>query len=209
MAATHPSGRLLAILAILYAIIWIVAAIDPVSREDWLIENLLVFLALGALIWGYRHRPLSSLSYTLIWIFMAAHAVGAHYTYAEAAPGYWMQDIFGFERNHYDRVIHFSYGLLLALPCRELIDMTGATRRPWNTVFAGCVIFATSALYEIIEWIVAMIVSPETGAAYLGTQGDEFDAQKDTALAMLGCVIALLIVAAWERRRKSRAIATA
>ncbi len=206
-ARSDKHNRLPFILAGIYAVIWAVAAVGPVSREDWLLENLLVFLTLGIVVWGYRRRPLSNGSYVLITIFMATHAVGAHYTYAEAPPGFWMQDAFGFERNHYDRVIHFAYGLLFALPFRELAARTG-TRRPWDSAFAASAIFASSALYEIIEWAVAMIVSPEAALAYLGTQGDPFDAQKDSAMAMIGAIIALPIaamVAKWARKNRSTA----
>ncbi len=206
--ANDGQNRVPFILAGVYAVIWIVAAVGPVSREDWLLENLLVFLTLGVVAWGYSRQPLSNGSYILITIFMATHAVGAHYTYAEAPPGFWMRDAFSFERNHYDRVIHFAYGLLLALPIRELVARTGRIRKPWDSAFAASAIFATSALYEIIEWAVAVIVSPEAALAYLGTQGDPFDAQKDSALAMVGAIIALPIAAMfakWTRKNRSTA----
>lgn len=206
---TRDRSRLPWLLAGLYAVIWTVAAIDPLSRQDWLLENLLVALTLAIVVWGYWRHPLSDTSYVLITIFMATHAVGAHYTYAEAPPGFWMQEAFGLERNHYDRVIHCAYGLLLALPFRELVVRTGTIRRPWDSVFAASIIFATSALYEIVEWWVAMIVSPEAAMAFLGTQGDPFDAQKDTALAMAGSVVALLIAEAIRPAATKKRLPTA
>ena len=202
--AASTSDRLPLILAGIYAVIWVIAAIHPLNRQDWLIENLLVILAIGALVWAYRQRTLSNISYILITLFMATHAVGAHYTYAEAAPGYWMKEWFGSERNHYDRVIHFSYGLLLALPCRELVEKSGGAKQPWSSIYAASLIFGTSGFYEVMEWLVAAVVSPDTGAAYLGTQGDEFDAQKDMALAMIGSVIALFAAGAVPKKAAKR-----
>ena len=189
------------ILAASYVAVWIWAAIDPLFPEDWLIENILVFMTVPLVVWNYRHRPLSDMSYVLIFAFMVLHTVGSHYTYAEAAPGEWAREAFGLERNHYDRVVHFAFGFLLAPPLRELILRTGAMREPWGSVFVLSLIASFSGLYEIIEWVVAQVVSPETGAAYLGTQGDEFDAQKDMALAIVGAAVVLPLIGLRERLR--------
>jgi putative membrane protein len=194
--------RLPLYLATLYAGIWAWAAIEPKFPTDWLLENLLVFIAIPLVAWGYRRRPFSNANYVLITLFMALHTVGSHYTYAETPIGFWMQDAFGLERNHYDRVVHFTFGLLLALPARELIERTGATREPWCAFFAATIIATASAVYEIVEWVVAQMVSPEAALAYLGTQGDVFDGQKDMALAMLGAAIALPIAAIIEGAAK-------
>lgn len=196
--------RLPLCLAILYAVIWVWAAINPNFPADWLLENLLVIVAAILLAWGYRRHPFSNANYVLITLFMALHTVGSHYTYAETPVGFWMQDAFGLERNHFDRVVHFAFGLLLALPVRELIDWTGAIREPWRSIFAATIIATAGAVYEIIEWVVAQIVSPEAALAYLGTQGDVFDGQKDMALAMLGAVIALPLAAMIEGASKRR-----
>jgi putative membrane protein len=104
-----------------------------------------------------------------------------------------MQTLFDFERNHYDRLVHFAFGLLLAYPIRELLLRKSGINRAWSFFIAVNCIVAFSAIYEVLEAIAAMIVSPELGAAYLGTQGDEWDAQKDTFLAFIGAVVAMLI----------------
>ncbi len=177
-------------------IVWIVTAIEPLYPSDWLLENLLVFVFAAILIGTYRRFSFSNLSYGLYAVFITLHLIGAHYTYAETPAGFWVQSWFDLERNHYDRFVHFSFGLLLAYPISELLRReSGATGR-WSYWLAVSCILALSALYEVIEGIAAMIVSPELGSAYLGTQGDEWDAQKDSAMAFIGAVIAMLI--AWR-----------
>jgi putative membrane protein len=181
-----------------YLVFWAVLAIAPFDRFDWFLENLLVFATVPWLVHMYMRRPLSNLSYGLIVLFYCLHTVGSHYTYAEAPIGYWVSDLFGIERNHYDRAVHFSFGLLLCYPLSELIQRSARPAGNWALVFAVLVVCTFSLIYETMEWIVAAIVSPEASLAFLGTQGDVFDAQKDGALAALGSVIAALLV--WQHR---------
>ena len=184
--------------------LWIVTAVDPLYPRDWLLENLLVFVWGALLAFSYRWFRFSNLSYGLFTVFLSLHLVGAHYTYAETPFGYWMQDWFGFQRNHYDRVVHFSFGLLLAWPMREILLRQSGIGIAWSYFLAVTCVLAFSAAYEIIEMLAAVVVSPELGAAYLGTQGDEWDAQKDGALAGLGAAMAMFT--AWflaHRQRKS------
>ncbi len=180
-------------------LVWIVTAIDPLYPRDWLLENLLVFIWSAILVSTYRRFQFSDLSYGLFILFICMHLVGAHYTYAETPFGFWIQDWFGFERNHYDRIVHFSFGLLLAYPMREILLRTSGSRPAWSYFITVNFVVAFSAVYEIIEAITAVLVSPELGAAYLGTQGDEWDAQKDAGLAFAGSIIAMLIT--WLRVR--------
>lgn len=184
-------NRLLQILAAAYAVIWIVAAIEPHYRDDWLLENILVAVFLPILLLGYGRLQLSDLSYLMIAVFMAHHAVGAHYTYAEAPVGFWIKDLFGLERNHFDRWVHFLFGLLFAYPIAEVVARKAGVAPRWSLFFAQVSIIALSDLYEIAEWMVATTVSPEAGLAFLGTQGDVFDAQKDSGLAATGSAITL------------------
>ena len=190
------NNRFLQALAVVYAGVWIWAAIKPLYRFDWFLENLLTVVAAVVLVATYRRFPLSNLSYLLIFAFMVLHAIGAHYTYSEVPVGFTVQDSLDFARNHYDRLVHFSFGLLLAYPVREVLTRTVTDNAVAATLLTLAVVFSSSASFEIIEWIIALVVNPEAGAAYLGTQGDEFDAQKDMALAALGAVIALSAVAA-------------
>lgn len=174
--------------------VWLWAAVAPFDRTDWLLENVLLVAAVALLVRIDHRKPLSEISYVLIAAFFVLHTIGAHYTYSETPLGVWMKDLFGFERNHYDRVVHFGFGLLLARPIRELVLRSSGASRGASFVFTATVVAACSEIYELIEWAVAQIVSPEAAMAYLGTQGDPFDAQKDTGLALLGAVIALAVI---------------
>jgi len=174
-------------------LLWVITAIDPFNRRDWLLENLLVFLYGILLVITYRRFAFSNLSYGLFTVFLSLHLVGAHYTYAETPIGFWFQDLFDLERNHYDRIVHFSFGLLIAYPFRELLLRAAGLRRSWSYLLSVTIVLAFSNFYEIIEAVVADIVSPELGSAYLGTQGDIWDAQKDAFVAFLGAVMAMSI----------------
>ena len=135
-------------------------------------------------------------------MFLSFHLLGAHYTYSETPPGFWLQAWFEFERNHYDRVVHFLFGLLIAYPIHELLLRESGVKRKWSYLLAVNCIMAFSAVYESLEAIAAMIVDPELGCAYLGTQGDEWDAQKDAFLAFIGAIIAMLF--AWGCSRHGK-----
>ncbi len=183
--------RLLHALCICYALVWTIAAIDPVKRDDWLIENLLVFAAVPALIFTYRRLPLSNAAYVLVFLFLVLHAAGAHYSYSEVPLGYWLKETLNLQRNHFDRLVHFSFGLLLAYPLREIFMRLLQPRGQWAGALAAAMIVAFSGFFEIVEGTVAQLVNPELGAAYLGTQGDVWDAQKDMALALFGAALVI------------------
>jgi putative membrane protein len=152
--------------------------------------------------------PLSRISYTLVFLFLCLHAVGAHYTYSlvpydawfEALAGRTFSSVLGWERNHFDRVVHLLYGLLLAYPAREVLLRVAEVRGFWGYYLPLDIVMATSLLYELIEWAAAVAFGGELGVAYLGTQGDPWDAQKDMALAALGAVLAMLLIAAINAR---------
>jgi len=186
-------------LAIVYTIWWALMAISPNDRSDWMLENVLVFLAVGVLVYTYKAFPLSRVSYTCIFVFLTLHALGAHYTYAEVPYQDWMPFLAG-GRNQFDRVVHFSYGLLLAYPIREMFLRIGNVRGFWGYFLPLDLTMSTSMLYELIEWGAAEAFGGDLGAAYLGTQGDVWDAHKDMALASLGALIAMVVTAAVNRR---------
>lgn len=197
-------NRLLQGLVLWYAVAWTALAISPVDRSDWALENILAVISVLALIVMYRKAPLSDLSYVLITIFLTLHAVGAHYTYSEVPVGFWLKDAFDLNRNHFDRIVHFSFGLLLAYPIREMMIRRAGVRDPWSYVVTITMVQACSDIFEILEAVVAQIVAPELGNAYLGTQGDQWDAQKDMTAALSGVVIASVIMVAATRRSSSR-----
>jgi putative membrane protein len=197
--ANLRANHMLRLLLVWYVVFWIAMAISPLDRSDWLLENLLVFVAVGFLTATYHSFPLSNLSYLLITIFMTLHAIGAHYTYQHVPLGYWMKDLFGLQRNHFDRVVHFAFGLLLTYPVREALLHLVKAPGFWTYFLPFTIVLATSGFYEMLEFLVAQIVSPELGAAYLGTQGDEWDAQKDMTAAMVGALLSLAFTAVLGR----------
>lgn len=182
----------LALLAVFLAA-WLWAAINPVFPDDWWLENVLVFIGVPLVIGLGFYFRLSNLSYTLITIFLVLHVIGSHYTYAEVPFGYTLQRWFDSDRNLYDRLVHFLFGLLLAYPVREVFVRITRARGVWSFYLPIELTLAFSAIYELIEWAAAVGVAPEAGLAFLGAQGDIWDAQKDMALAGLGSVITMLI----------------
>ena len=196
-------GVLLGLLLLQFAVL----AVDPVSRSTWLLENLLAVALVGVLIATHKSFRLSRVSYTLIFVFLLLHEVGAHYTYSlvpydefcQRAFGFSLDHALGFERNHFDRAIHFAYGLLFAYPIREIFLRVVAVRGFWGYALPLDVTMSTSMIYELVEWGAAVVFGGETGTAYLGTQGDEWDAHKDMLLASLGALIAMTITLAINR----------
>ena len=196
----------------LYCLQWLVWAYRPPFFQEWLLENVLPFLFVGLLIVTHRRFPLSNISYSLIFVFMCLHTVGAHYTYSLVPYHRWSQDLLGlgindlagFQRNHYDRLVHFSFGLLLAYPIREVFVRIAGVRGFWGYYLPLDLTMSFSMLYELIEWWVALVFAGEIGQAYLGTQGDVWDAHKDMALATTGAVISMSIVSFinWKYNRR-------
>lgn len=192
-------GRLLLGLLLFYGLFWSWLAVAPVDRRDWLLENLLSLTLVVILVFTYRRFRFSLTSYCLIGLFLTFHAIGSHYTYAEVPFGFWLQDLFVLSRNPFDRIAHFAYGALLAYPVRELLVRLAGLRGFWASFLSITVILAQSGFFEIAEAVVATIVSPELGSTYLGTQGDEWDAQKDMAAAFTGALLTTGISSARSR----------
>lgn len=176
--------------------------------QDWLLENVLVLAAIPVLWAIYRKLPFTRLSWTLVFLFYYLHELGAHYTYSNVPYDAWWQSLFGrslnemmgWERNHFDRLVHFLYGLLLAYPVREIFLSLARARGFWGYFLPLDLVLSSSALYELFEWAAAEIFAGDIGVAYVGAQGDFWDAQKDMALAMAGALIALLITLAVNLR---------
>lgn len=184
-----------AFLLLAFVGVWVWAAIHPRHPEDWLLENYLVFAFVPLVLATGRYFRLSDLSYTLITLFMILHVVGSHYTYSEVPFGYTLQRWLGASRNMYDRLVHLSFGLLLAYPMREVFVRITRVKGFWGYYLPLDVTLSFSALYEIIEWLTAANVNAAAGIAFLGAQGDAWDAQKDMALAGLGALVAMLVIA--------------
>jgi putative membrane protein len=201
MTASHR--RYLLVLASIFAAEWIVLAIHPFDRKDWALENLLVFAFVTVLAVTRKWLVFSKLSYTLIFIFLCLHEVGAHYTYAEVPYDRWVQavtghsfnQLVGWRRNNFDRVVHFLYGFLLAYPIREVFLRVADVRGFWGYLLPLEFTMATSMMFELFEWGAATLFGGDLGVAYLGTQGDIWDAHKDMLMATLGALLAMTITA--------------
>lgn len=176
---------------------------------DWYLENLLVLVAAIYLAATARVLPLSRFSYVLILVFLGSHEIGAHWTFAEVPYdeaarrwfGFSINETMGWTRNHYDRLVHFLYGFLLLRPMRETLGSIYDTSGARGAVLSWVFMFATSSLYEQLEWAAALVFGGDLGQAYLGTQGDVWDAHKDTLLAALGAALALAVPGLAGRRQ--------
>jgi putative membrane protein len=201
------SNRLPLALLIAFAAIWVALSIKPWYRQDWLLENTLVFVSLPLFVLTYRNLRFSNSAYLLLFVFFVFHEIGAHYTYAkvpydhwfEALTGHGLNALLGFKRNHYDRLVHFLYGLLLLRVAVELFQAKAPPRGVWVFIMPVLFIMSHSMIFEIVEWAAAVIFGGDLGQAYLGTQGDVWDAEKDMALASLGAVIAMLALQVRKR----------
>jgi len=182
------------ILTLLFTLTWVWAAIEPLDYDDWLLENILVFILIALIFFTGRYFEFSILSYTFITIFMILHVIGSHYTYAEVPWGVTLGEWLGTERNMYDRLVHLLFGVLFVYPVREMSVRIAKTKGFWGYFVPFMIISSFAGFYEIVEWTAASVVDPEAGAAFLGSQGDIWDAQKDMLLAIVGSLGTLMIV---------------
>ena len=201
----------LALLGVSFGVWWILLAIRPLDRNVWAMENGLVVGAVLLLATLHRRLLFSRVSYTLIFAFLCLHQIGGHYTYSEVPydaffeiiTGRTLNSLVGWERNNFDRIVHFSYGLLLAYPVREVFLRVANARGFWGYFLPLDLTMSTSLIFELLEWALVLVFAGDAGQAYLGTQGDEWDAHKDMALAALGAMLAMGVNAAlnwrWQR----------
>ena len=195
-----------------FCIVWTALAIAPLYRQDWLLENVVVLTTVPLFVATIARLRFSNVAYTLLFIFLFAHEIGAHFTYSSVPYDQLFRDLtgqsvdtsLGFTRNHYDRLVHFLYGFLLLPLATELFEAKAHLRGLlafWTPVLF---IEATSAIFELIEWLAAVAFGGELGQAYLGTQGDVWDAQRDMALALLGAVLMQSALTVWRKLRGPR-----
>ena len=186
-----------------FAVYWAVLAVRPWDRKNWVLEHVLTVAFVVALVWSRRRFPLSNLSYTLIFVYLCLHTLGAHTSYSRVPYDAWSRTVFGtsisetfgWRRNHFDRLVHFCFGLLLSYPIREMFCRIAGARGFWGYYLPLDVTMSFSMVYELIEWGAAETFGGELGQAYLGTQGDTWDAHKDMALASVGALVTMAVVA--------------
>jgi putative membrane protein len=199
-----PAERYPAVLLLVFGAIWTALAIAPSYRQDWLLENVLIFGAVPLLVATSRTLRFSNRAYTCMFVFFVLHAIGAHYTYSEVPWREWLhlQDAGtvpgSTSRNNYDRFVHFCYGLLMFPAVWELFAARASPQRIWRYLMPVTFLMAHSVIYELIEWGAAELFGGDLGVAYLGTQGDEWDAQKDMGLATAGILAGLLLTLAFS-----------
>jgi putative membrane protein len=200
-------------LLLIFGAVFVALGLAPWYRQDWLLENLLVFIALPLLVRHYRSLRFSNFAYTCLFVFFVLHEIGAHYTYSEVPWREWFAALGGRDdwlpegRNHYDRFVHFAYGLLILPAAWELIDARMSPRGLWRWLMPLLFMMSHSVIYELVEWLAAEVFGGELGVAYLGTQGDVWDSQKDMALAACGALLGLVLVAIRQRWRGAAATA--
>ena len=175
----------------------------PADRTTWWLEIFPVLIGAPILLATARRFPLTPLVYGLLAVHAMILMVGGHYTYANVPLGFWVQDLFGLARNHYDRVGHFAQGFVPAILVREILLRTSPLRQGrWLFVLVTAVCLAFSACYEFVEWWAA-VLGGDSADAFLGTQGDVWDTQWDMFLAVIGALVAQLTLS----RRHDRVLA--
>jgi putative membrane protein len=183
-------------------LVW--SGIAPRDRFTWLLEVAPVLIGVPILVALRRRLRLTRLVYTLLWIHAIILMVGGKYTYAEVPFGFWLQDAFGFSRNHYDRIGHFAQGFIPAMLAREvLLRRSPLAGSRWLPFLVVCFCLAFSALYELIEFWTALATG-EAAEAFLGTQGDVWDTQWDMQMALIGAVTALATLSRAHDRQLAR-----
>lgn len=198
-----------AICLAIFLVVWIAVAVNPRYRLVWALENLPVVVLVPAVLLARRRLGLGPASYVLMTVFLIAHTIGSCTSYSEAPIGAWVARVFGWERNPYDRIIHLLFGLLMLHPLREFAFPPGRRRGALAEIgLAFALVGCASAVYEILEWVAVLMAEsdlgrrlqdlPAAGAAFVASQGDFWDAQKDMALACAGAVLAGL--ASWRLR---------
>ena len=175
-----------------YIIIFALCAIEPFDRSVWWAENVPVMVIVALLVLSRRRYCFTDMSYILMAVFLILHTIGGHYSF-ERVPFDWVTNLFGFERNHYDRLAHFSVGLY-AYPIAELLLLKGLVRSKLVLyLFPVFAIVTVAGAYEVIEWWYAISVDEAAGIAVLGSQGDIWDAQKDMLADTLGAIFVMTI----------------
>jgi len=185
---------------VLGAAILVWSGIRPHDTTTWILEVFPIAIGLPILIATRKRFPLTRLTYYLIFLHAVILMVGGHYTYARVPLGFWVQDLFGFARNHYDRLGHFAQGFVPAIIAREvLLRNTPLRQRGWLFFIVTSICLAFSAFYEFIEWWSAML-GGDAATDFLGTQGDVWDTQWDMFIAFIGAIVAQLTLARVQDR---------
>ena len=205
-----PKSRRHQYVFLLFLVLFALSCISPPYPRHFILQHIPTIAAIVALVIVANRLRISVLSYTLLLLFLLLHVLGARYSYSYVPYDTWTESLFGvnlthhfdFTRNHYDRLVHFLFGLLVAIPAYRF-QLRFLNLRPfWASVFAIQFIMAMSVVYELAEWLVALTFAPEWADDFNGQQGDNWDPQKDMSLAALGAVMSMGLVAVVNFGRK-------
>ncbi len=176
------------VLLIFFLIFWLALAINPLHRNIWFAENIILIVCISYLVFCYPSYQFSNTSYWLIFVFCILQTIGAHYTYAEVPLGFWVAGLFDIQRNHFDRLVHFAFGFLIVLPFKERFGkIVNFSNRSVETFTLVMIFIGIGASYEILEWWYAVIYEQDSASnMFLGSQGDIWDGEKDVFLAGVG-----------------------
>ena len=190
----------------LYFIVLIWSGIGPKDQFTWFLEVLPAIIGLVLMVISFKNFALTRLLYNFILLHCIVLMVGGHYTYAEVPLFDTIANWMGSERNNYDKVGHFFQGFVPALLAREILIRKGVVNgRAWLNVIIVAICLAFSAFYELIEWWVA-VASGENAEAFLGTQGYIWDTQSDMALALVGAIMSLIVLAKYHDRQLAKLV---
>lgn len=194
----HISLLTIVVAALVYS------GIQPFDRTTWVMEVLPVMIVLPVLVSTYKKFPLTDMLYGLIFIHVLVLILGGHYTYARVPLGFQIADWLDLQRNPYDKIGHFLQGLVPALAAREIfIRGKYVQHRTMCHFLVVCVALAVSALYELLEWLAAIMMG-QGANEFLGTQGDVWDTQSDIFCALLGALVVITLLAKWHDRQLNR-----
>lgn len=182
-------NNLFKIITALFVVIWIAFYLNALDKTDWWIENILVIIFIIVLAATHNRFLFSDISLVFLFLFLLVHIYGAQAAYTHNALGEFFRDAWQLKRNPYDRIVHFSFGFLLAYPAIDLLYNKYKVPQKWVGTITNMGILCLATIFELIEWGVAEFTTKETGETYVATQGDVWDAQKDIILALIGSMI--------------------
>lgn len=184
-----------------FTALWFYMYYNCIDVQDWFIENILVFIYAIYAVVTFKQFKFTNTSYLCIFLFLLLHTYGAMYAYTQNPIGEYLQNVYQLQRNPYDRIVHFSFGFLLAYPLYNILKNKLQVKGKWQYILPVNIITTLATIFELIEWTVAELTTKKTGETYVATQGDVWDAHKDIVLAMVASTVVVLFLASYKKRK--------
>jgi putative membrane protein len=200
-AKSFKTNSFIHLLIAAFILCWFIMYFNCIDVQDWFIENILVFVYSIYATVTYRKLKFNNTSYLCIFLFLLLHTYGAMYAYTQNPIGEYFQNTYQLQRNPYDRIVHFSFGFLLAYPLYDILKNKLLVKGKWQYILPVNIITSLACIFELIEWTVAELTTKETGETYVATQGDVWDAHKDILLAIMGAVITMVFVSIYKTKK--------